>query len=345
MMSQRRPRQSALIPSGAGSAVSAAPARLAAWTPLAVGPTASRNSPCRVAINHRTHERLRAVALRKFGRRGHASRLGSLVLDEYLRVIERAYYGRRSDSNIIMSRSYDAILFDMDGVLCDSERLSRDAGVETLRRIHGIVAKPDEFEEFTGRGEAAFLKGVAELHGVTDFDEEHAKQTFFDIYINGGFVFDLRPFPGARQLVARVKALDMRVAVASAADRVKVDANLNAIGLSSEFDFVASSELIERKKPDPQVFIEAAKGVGVPPSRCVVVEDAVAGVLAAKKAGMRCVAVATSMGKEELTSAGADVVRDELAFVSISDLLDMPELEEMEDVKMASEQESVTAKE
>ncbi len=342
MMSQRRPRQSAVIANGMQLPPAA---RLAAYTPLVIGPTASRSSPCRVAINHRTHERLRAVALRRFGRRGHASRLGSLVLDEYLRVIERHYYGRRNASAVV-ARAYDAVLFDMDGVLCDSERLSREAGVETLQKLHGVSARAEDFAAFTGRGEAAFLRGVAEQYGVADFDEDKAKQAFFDIYVDGGYVLDLRPFPGARQLVARVKGMDMRVAVASAADRVKVEANLNAIGLSAEFDFVASSELIERKKPDPQVFVEAAKGVGVAPDRCVVVEDAVAGVLAAKKAGMRCVAVATSMGREELSSAGADVVRDELAFVSIADLLDMPELDEIEDVEMvASESESTVAKE
>lgn len=279
--------------------------------------------------------------MRRFGRRGHASRLGSLVLDEYLRVMERHYFGRAGASAAVPRasastgdgaqggddagmdlRQYDAVLFDMDGVLCDSELLSREAAVSVLRKLHGVYARPEEFAAFTGMGEGAFLEGVANLHGVKDFDQEKAKQAFFEEYINGGFVFDLRPFPGVRQLVARVRALGLRVAVASAADKIKVDANLKAIGLASEFDFVASSELIERKKPAPDVFLAAADGVGVPPERCVVVEDAAAGVQAAKAAGMRCVAVTTSLDDRTLIEAGADLVRLEPAAISIADLLD-----------------------
>lgn len=309
--------------------------------------------PCRVAINHRTHDRLRQLARRRFGRRGQASRLGSLVLDEYLSVIERAYYGRGRGLNASMNtntaqRKYDAVLFDMDGVLCDSESLSREAGVSTLKKVHGIDVQPEDFSQFTGMGEGAFLGGVARLYGVPDVDEEKLKGVFFEQYINGGFVLDLRSFPGALQLVKRVGGMGMKTAVASAADRVKVNANLEAIGMlgtqgetgaiDSVFDFIASSELISKKKPDPEIFLTAARGLNVPPERCVVIEDAVAGVQAAKAAGMRCVAVATSLPFEELVEAGADLVRDQIALVEIGDLLDENYEEEitLQDVENAA---------
>lgn len=301
--------------------------RIPAYNPPLAGVRAdarSRATPGRVAINQRTHERLRVVAQRRFGRRGNASRLGSLVLDEYLRVIERAYFGARASASVPPQHTFDAVLFDMDGVLCDSEILSREAGVATLRALHGVRAAPADFAQFTGTGEAAFLAGVAKMHGVCDFDADAAKRAFFDVYIGGGFVLDLRAFPGAPQLVRRVRKLGLKVAVASAADRVKVDANLKAIGLRGAFDFVCASDAVARKKPAPDVFLAAAAGIGVPPSRCVVLEDAVAGVLAAKAAGMRCVAVATSLPAAQLAAAGADVVRDAPAFVTVADLLDEP---------------------
>lgn len=303
-----------------------------AYTPLGgagVGARADARPPGRVAISRRTHERLRLVAQRRFGRRGNASRLGTLVLDEYLSVIERAYYGRRNphasaQPTTAVARKYDAILFDMDGVLCDSEDLSRAAAACTLRALHGIKVAPTDFAPFTGTGEAAFLAGVANLYGIPDFDAEAAKAAFFAEYIDGGFVLDLKPFPGIPQLVRRVRDLGLKTAVASAADRIKVDANLTAIELPDLFDFICASDSIKRKKPAPDVFLAAAKGVDVPPHRCVVLEDAVAGVHAAKAAGMRCVAVATSLPAHQLMAAGADVVRDAPALVTIADLLDEP---------------------
>jgi beta-phosphoglucomutase-like phosphatase (HAD superfamily) len=127
-------------------------------------------------------------------------------------------------------------------------------------------------------------------------------------------------------LVERLRDAGLKVAVASAADRIKVQANLLAVGLGDDgqFDFVTSSDDIVNKKPAPDVFLAAAKGVGVDPSRCVVVEDAVAGVQAAKAANMRCIAVATSLASEALLEAGADLVRDEPAFISLEDLFGAP---------------------
>lgn len=298
-----------------------------AYTPVGGASLLSaRQPPARVAIDAATHNRLRVLAQRRYGRRGSASRLGCVVLDEYLAEIERAYFGAARVTACApvpaANRPVDAVVFDMDGVLCDSEHLSRAAGAQVLREMHGVSPDPNDFAPFTGTGEANFLAGVAGVYGVQSFDAEKAKRRFFDVYIHGGFVLDLRPFPGVPGLVRRLKSLGLKVAVASAADRVKIDANLRAIGLDEDvFDFVTSSDDIVNKKPAPDVFLAAAAGLSVAPTRCVVVEDAVAGVQAAVAAGMRCVGVATSMPANALLAAGADVVREEPAFLEIRDLL------------------------
>ena len=218
-------------------------------------------------------------------------------------------------------RKYDAVVFDMDGVLCDSEQISRDVGVELFRRYYKTSVKSQDFEAFTGTGEANFLEGVAKLYGVKGFDKEKAKEQFFELYLKGGYVNLLKPFVGVHKLVEGVKELGLKVAVASSADRVKVDANLNAIGLPAEsFAFVTSSDSIKKKKPAPDIFLKAAQEMGVQPGRCVVVEDAVAGVQAASAAGMRCVAVTTSMKEEELVEAKATVVRKDPASIRWEDL-------------------------
>lgn len=209
----------------------------------------------------------------------------------------------------------------MDGVLCDSEIPSRQAAVTTFRQYYGLSVNTDDFAPFTGTGEANFLAGVAGLYGVQGFDPEIAKLQFFDIYVSGGYTDTLMPFPGVVGLVNRVKEMGLKVAVASAADAVKVDANLKAIGLPPDtFDFITSSDDIANKKPAPDVFLAAAKGVAVSPERCVVIEDAVAGVKAARAAGMRCIAVSTSLPREALEKERPDVVRDEPALIEIRDI-------------------------
>jgi beta-phosphoglucomutase-like phosphatase (HAD superfamily) len=120
-------------------------------------------------------------------------------------------------------------------------------------------------------------------------------------------------------LLHECRKAGLLIAVASSADGIKVHANLRKIGLPFEFwDALVVGEDAQRKKPAPDAFLFAAKKLGVMPLECVVVEDAVNGVQAAKTAGMRCVAVATTFPADRLREA--DVVRDQIARVSLSDL-------------------------
>ncbi|CAN8067588.1 unnamed protein product, partial [Agarophyton chilense] len=289
--------------------------------------SASASASCsqRVAISHHTHARLKHVAARRFRGVGSISKLAAIVLDNYLAHMERFYFGRARVTSCApvpsQCRDFDAVLFDMDGVLCDSELPSRHAAVAVFRRHYHIDVRPDDFAPFTGTGEANFLAGVAAVYKVAHFDPDDAKRHFFDMYINHGYVQQLSPFPGVHGLVERVKQLGLKVAVASSADRVKVDANLDAIGLPPQtFDHVTSGDQLVRKKPAPDVFLQTAAALSVPPARCIVIEDAVAGVLAAKAAAMRCIAVSTSLSADQLRDAGADVVRPQPALIELLDL-------------------------
>jgi beta-phosphoglucomutase-like phosphatase (HAD superfamily) len=109
------------------------------------------------------------------------------------------------------------------------------------------------------------------------------------------------------------------VAVASSADEIKVRANLQKIGVpEGSWNVILTREDVKRNKPSPDIFLSAARKLGVDPAACVVVEDAVNGVQAAKAAGMRCVAVAHTFPAERLQEA--DVVRGRIAEVQLSDL-------------------------
>lgn len=210
-----------------------------------------------------------------------------------------------------------AVLFDMDGVLTDSEPLINAAAVAMFREL-GVEVAAEDFLPFVGTGENRYIGGVAEKHGVA-IDLGAAKARTYAIYLE--FVPTLlRAFPGAVELVRRCRAAGLQVAVASSADRIKVEANLVQIGLPpSEWNAVICAENVVHKKPAPDIFLAGAKRLGRRAGECVVVEDAVNGIEAAKAAGMRCVAVAQSFPAERLLKA--DVVRGRVSEVTVDDLV------------------------
>ena len=196
------------------------------------------------------------------------------------------------------------IIFDMDGVLCDSEALIAEAACLMFAERHGVVVQPSDFIPFIGTGEDRFLGGVAEKYGVllslpADKDLTYAR--YLDL-IPGR----LKALPGALAFVRRVRAAGLKLAVATSADRIKMTGNLAEIGLpETMFDACVTGSEIARKKPFPDLFLQAASRLGLPPANCLVVEDAVSGVQAAIAAGSLCLGLTSSLPAEALIAAGA----------------------------------------
>ena len=210
-----------------------------------------------------------------------------------------------------------AVIFDMDGVLTDSEPLINAASVAMFKE-KGLAVHPDDFRPFIGSGEDRYIGGVAGKYGFA-IDLPAAKKRTYEIYLEM-VSSRLEAFPGAVELVRTCRSAGVKIAVASSADHVKVHANLNRIGLPLEqWDAIVTAEDVARQKPAPEIFLVAAQKLGLPPEQCAVIEDAVNGVQAAKAAGMRCVAVAQSFPAEQL--AAADVVRRNISGVTIADLI------------------------
>jgi len=205
-------------------------------------------------------------------------------------------------------------IFDMDGVLCDSERFICEAACQMFRECHSVTVHPDDFITFVGAGENRYLGGVAEQHGVA-LDLPRDKARTYQIYlqiIKGR----LNPLPGAVPFIQECRRRALKLAVASSADKIKVDGNLAEIGLfPSTFDACITGDDVERKKPDPQIFLLAAARLGLPPANCIVVEDAPNGIRAAKAAGARCLGLTTSFDERTLRQAGADWTAGDLANV------------------------------
>jgi HAD superfamily hydrolase (TIGR01509 family) len=216
-----------------------------------------------------------------------------------------------------MNQNIRAVIFDMDGVLTDSEPLINEAAIAMFKE-KGLTVQPDDFIPFVGAGEERYIGGVAEKYNFP-LDTVAGKNRTYEIY------FDLVPtkleaFPGVPELVDTCRKAGLHVAVASSADRNKVAVNLQKIGLPIEsWDAVVVGELVKRKKPAPDIFLVAAQTLDIDPLDCVVVEDAVNGIQAAKSAGMRCVAVAQTFPAERLQEA--DIVRNAVIDIQLSDLV------------------------
>ena len=218
-----------------------------------------------------------------------------------------------------------AIIFDMDGVITDSEWFIAEAGCLMFMESHGIRVSHQDFLPFVGLGENRYLGGVAEKYGVKDFDIERDKAKTYSIYteiVKG----KLKALPGSVEFIRLCRELGFKIALATSTDYIKMMANLGEIGLVPAeggdstrgeifFDAMVNGLDVERKKPFPDIFLEAARRINIAPENCWVVEDAAGGVQAAKAAGMRCLALLTTLGEEEIKKAGPDLIIQDLSYV------------------------------
>ena len=215
------------------------------------------------------------------------------------------------------------IIFDMDGVLCDSEPFICEAACKMFAQTHGTAVQPDDFLPFVGTGEDRYIGGVAAKHGVTlamPADKERTYEIYLDI-IRGR----LEPLPGAKSFIEDCRRRGLKLAVATSADQVKLQGNLQQIGLPVDrFDAVITGSEVERKKPSPDIFQLAAKRLGLTNAECLVVEDATNGVQAATAAGSLALGLTTSFPAEILRQAGAHWTAPDLAHVPIDLLSRLP---------------------
>jgi mannitol-1-/sugar-/sorbitol-6-phosphatase len=209
-----------------------------------------------------------------------------------------------------------AVLFDMDGVLLDSERPSL-ALLQARLRAHGVEVDDHVLRSVCGRPRA-YLRdlltprlqgvGVETDAFVTDYDARK------EIALQAG---EIRPFPAAVPLLRGLRARGWRLALATSTERPRMVARLANTGILELFHAVVTGDEVVHGKPAPDIFLLAAERVGVRPDRCWVVEDSVAGVEAGRAGGMRVAAVAGTFGAEALMAA--DRVFGDLAELAAAD--------------------------
>jgi HAD superfamily hydrolase (TIGR01509 family) len=216
------------------------------------------------------------------------------------------------------------LIFDIDGVIADTEAVNARVSIKVFKDLFGIEVVREDFEAGLGRGAEEYVKAGARTHGVelTDEQVKEATQLRQEYFINILSEEPLPPFPGVMELMNEsMQRKDFRVAIATSGTLVKSRAVLNAVGVPYQKMVYINGNDVKHKKPDPELFLLAAKGVEIDPAHCVVIEDAPNGVQAAKAAGAKCIAVTNSSTPEKL--ARADLVCDSLEQISIETIMDL----------------------
>jgi HAD superfamily hydrolase (TIGR01509 family) len=197
-----------------------------------------------------------------------------------------------------------AVIFDMDGVLIDSGAYHRAAWRALLDELGEPPVAPDSWRLTIGRPSA---EAVPLLLGRTMASAEAQrlaarKQEHYRRLAAAGPAL----VRGVAEFVADLAAHRVPRAVGTSASRHDVEGLLTRTGLRERFAIVVAAEDVRRGKPDPEVYLLAARGLGVAPEHCLVFEDAVVGVRAARRAGMRAIGVSTAHTEAELRAAGAE---------------------------------------
>ena len=194
-----------------------------------------------------------------------------------------------------------AFLFDLDGVVVDSNGLHVESWKAVARR-HGFDCPDPEHIGKCGLRTRAVIRDLLRWP-VTDADADRIGFEKEDLYREWIRRDGIRAIPGVLEFLAEARRLGIPCAVGSSAPRENVDLCLRALDAERFFAATVSGADVSRGKPAPDIFLKAAKSVGIAPAQCLVFEDAPAGIAAAHAAGMRAYALLTSHAPEEMSGA------------------------------------------
>lgn len=208
-----------------------------------------------------------------------------------------------------------AVIFDMDGTLIDSTKLDFLA----WKRLFSLYNKNITFEEYIpllGIKSAKVVQEYLHLDDEEEIQNALAKKLVFfkDILAAEG----IEPIPFSDVFLRQVKNLGVPVALATSSRPAKMKMVMERLDLLSQFDVIVTGAEVQKGKPEPDIFLMAAEKLGVAPEDCLVFEDANNGVMAAKRAGMKCIALSSHLSKE--AKEKADLVIESFENVSLPNL-------------------------
>lgn len=199
-----------------------------------------------------------------------------------------------------------AVIFDMDGVMVDSNPHHKIA-LEKFCRQHGHELNEQQLrEKIYGRTNKDWLTN---LFGKLEEKQLRAYAEEKEAIFRALYEDDIVPLKGLRSFLDLLDHHQIPRAIATSAPRANVDFTLSKTGLGKYFPVILDDSFVSRGKPDPEIYIKAAAALGLPNQNCIVLEDSLSGVLAGKRAGSKVVGVSTTHTAEELSDT--DLVIDD----------------------------------
>ncbi|MBN2376314.1 MAG: HAD family phosphatase [Sedimentisphaerales bacterium] len=228
-------------------------------------------------------------------------------------------------SPIIAFMNNYGLIFDVDGVIADTEAVNAAASIQVFAEFFGIEGvKRADFAAGLGRGAEAYVKAAAKIHGLEMTDQQVAQATAArqEIFLKMLRNNPLPPFDGVMELIeAAMASEDFHLAIATSGTREKSQAVLESAGIPyKQMVYISGSE-VTHKKPHPELFLKAVVQLGLQAQKCLVIEDAPNGVEAARAARCKCVAVTNSAAAHEL--AQADLVVDSLVEINLETIREL----------------------
>ena len=206
-----------------------------------------------------------------------------------------------------MASGIDTVIFDMDGVIFDSEILVLQAWKEVAER-HGIAGVEAACHECLGTN-SVVSKGVFLKHYGEDFPYEEYKAEMAKVFFSHASGGKLAKKPGVEELLKYLKMRGFKIGLASSTREVLVRSEISDGGLLGYFDQIIGGDMVERSKPEPDIFLEACRRLGTRPEKCYVIEDSHNGIRAAYAAGMHPIMVPDLMEvTEEMKSLAEEIL-------------------------------------
>jgi HAD superfamily hydrolase (TIGR01509 family) len=211
------------------------------------------------------------------------------------------------------------LIFDVDGVIADTEDVNAQASIQMFDDLFGVKGvKREDFEAGIGRGAEEYVKAAAGIHNLELTDEQIAKATALrqKLFLEILAAEPLAAFEGVTELIdAALSAENFKAAIATSGTREKSEAVLKSAKIPYQKMAYINGDMVTRKKPDPQLFLLAAKELALEPKRCCVIEDAPNGIAAAKAAGCKCTAVTNTTSADNLSQA--DYICNSIAQINL----------------------------
>jgi HAD superfamily hydrolase (TIGR01509 family) len=206
-------------------------------------------------------------------------------------------------------QSLAGLIFDMDGVLIDSEPLHKRAKELAFAEI-GIVLPDSVYDSYKGQPDATMLPEILTARGLPAEQIQELSRRKRQLYEE--LEHELQAVDGSVKFVAWA-ASRYKIALATSATARNREATLRLLGIADVFHAVVDASGHQRPKPDPEVFLIALGKLRLQPDQCWIIEDSVNGLRAAKAAGCVAAAITTTFDKDTLVTAGADIVVDSFA--------------------------------